>query len=177
MMIAVPQRLFRLLDVIHRSRDAFVFVAVDLYSPSNNCSYVQTAVQISWLKKTTKKQQKKQKPIVFMLDCLLWFMSLTSLDNMGCHSNDVPVHQRQSSVHNVKRVKGSLHYWCTGTQACTFAETDTHSPSCVHTSGHSGNALLSPTPSCVAGLFVSVGWIIDVCWASLYLQVLLCVYH
>lgn len=40
-----------------------------------------------------------------MLDSPICNLPLTTADNIGCHSNDVQVHQRQFSVHNMKKVK------------------------------------------------------------------------
>lgn len=52
-----------------------------------------------------------------MLGCPLCNLPLTTLDNIGCHGNDAQVHQTQFSVHNMKRIKGSLHYACIATDA------------------------------------------------------------
>lgn len=116
MMIAVPQWLFRLPDVVHRSWNAF-FVAVNLNSPDEDCSYAQAAATCNDLFQN-----------IFVLDCPLCNLPPTTLDNTGCHSNIAQVHQRQFSVHNMNRVKGSLHYACTSTDihthVCTSADTD-----------------------------------------------------
>ncbi len=108
-MIAVPQRIFRLSDVVHRS---LFFEAVNFNSPGEDCSYVQTAGKSNDFFLNS-----------FVLDCPLCNLPLTALDNIGCHSNGTQVHRRQFSVHDMKRVKGSLHYACAGTDA----HTQTHS--------------------------------------------------
>lgn len=98
----------------------FFFTAVNLNSPAEDCSYVQTAGKANDFFSNS-----------FVLDCPLCNLPLTTLDNIGCHSNSAQVHQRQFSVHNMKRVKGSLHYACadtyTHTQTCTLTDTLSYS--------------------------------------------------
>lgn len=53
-----------------------------------------------------------------------------------------------------------------------YRHSQTNTDSYSRTSGHSGNARLSPAAYCWAGLFVCVGWIIDIFRASLYIHVL-----
>ena len=92
-------------------------VAVNLNSPSEDCSYARPA--------GTSHD-------IFMLNCLLCNLPLTTLDNSGRHSNESQVHRRQFSVHTMQRLKGSLHYACIHTNMHINRHTHIHSRVLCH---------------------------------------------